>query len=445
MKKKLLNGLSLSLFFVTIVGCGGGSNNGSDSPTTPPNNPSRKTYSVTVIDDAIVDAKVEAAGCKNSKSLGQGKYSMECTIPPKCIVAKGGYVDTNGNGKHDNDEVSMGLPLLVNLDKNLFAESNLSNISVTPLSTLVANIKNKSTLTALASKLKIDVNDFNKDISSTHKELFQRLNALFIVAEGAGLTNQLLLVKKLRKYIVKSEATSIKDILLDALNSLKDDEELKAAYGDLFISGFIDESKSSMNDDNILSALSSEYGDNDSDQVFITGFIYDNIISNATISILLGDEVVGTARSNDNGRWKISIAKAILDTDNILLFKGTAIDSNGDHVLLQSTIATKTLKEMAKRRISLADSIDLVISNVTTAQVAILEKNDKDFLDKPTELEKNKNKIELFQQEVLLKSAAAINIMLPLIHTTKQDNLISPHYDTFGNFLSPSELELLTT
>jgi len=33
--------------------------------------------------------------------------------------------------------------------------------------------------------------------------------------------------------------------------------------------------------------------------------------------------------------------------------------------------------------------------------------------------------------------------MLPLIHTTKQDNLISPHYDTFGNFLSPFELELL--
>ena len=34
-------------------------------------------------------------------------------------------------------------------------------------------------------------------------------------------------------------------------------------------------------------------------------------------------------------------------------------------------------------------------------------------------------------------------IMLPIFHTSKEDNLISPHYDTFGNFLSPLALELL--
>ena len=206
MKIKLLHGLSLSLFLVTIVGCGGGSKNGSN----PPNNPSLKTYTLTVIDDAIMDAKVEAAGCKNSKSLGHGKYSMECAIPPKYIVAKGGYVDTDGDGKHDDDEVSMGLPLLVNLDKNLFVESNLSNIAVTPLSTLVANIKKKEDLKGLADKLGIKVSDFNKDISKKHKELFQRLNTLFITAEGSGLTNQLLLIKKLRKNIVKSHLVQLK-------------------------------------------------------------------------------------------------------------------------------------------------------------------------------------------------------------------------------------------
>jgi phage/plasmid primase-like uncharacterized protein len=34
-------------------------------------------------------------------------------------------------------------------------------------------------------------------------------------------------------------------------------------------------------------------------------------------------------------------------------------------------------------------------------------------------------------------------IMLPLIHTSKEDFLISPQYDTIGNFLSPSRLGLL--
>ena len=41
------------------------------------------------------------------------------------------------------------------------------------------------------------------------------------------------------------------------------------------------------------------------------------------------------------------------------------------------------------------------------------------------------------KRKIVLKSVVALSIMLPLIHTTKQDNLISPHYDTFGNFLSP--------
>jgi hypothetical protein len=36
-------------------------------------------------------------------------------------------------------------------------------------------------------------------------------------------------------------------------------------------------------------------------------------------------------------------------------------------------------------------------------------------------------------------------IMLPIIHTSKEDYLISPQYDTFGSFLSPLELRLLMT
>jgi predicted nuclease of predicted toxin-antitoxin system len=37
-----------------------------------------------------------------------------------------------------------------------------------------------------------------------------------------------------------------------------------------------------------------------------------------------------------------------------------------------------------------------------------------------------------------------LSIMLPIFHTSKEDYLISPQHDTFCNFLSPSELVLLT-
>ena len=50
------------------------------------------------------------------------------------------------------------------------------------------------------------------------------------------------------------------------------------------------------------------------------------------------------------------------------------------------------------------------------------------------------NLLEIFKEEI----SEQASIMLPIFHTSKEDNLISPHYDTFGNFLPPLELELLT-
>jgi hypothetical protein len=402
----------LSLVALMYIGCGGGG--GSDSSGSggnPDPQESFKTYNIKVIDDAVVDASVEAVGCKNSKSLGSGEYTLECSSVPKYISAKGGFVDINHNGKHDEDEVGMGLPLLVNLDKKLF-DVNLSAIAVTPLTTLVANIKDKKELSALAGKLGIKVDDFSKDISKSHTELFQKLNALLIIAESSGITNQLLLMKKLREKIVSSKKSGIGDILKDALEELKNDSDLKKAYGSVFISGFIDESQKIMDKSDVLKELSGEYADSDDSKVFITGFIYDAVIANADIIILDGNKKVGEVKSTKAGRWKIAILKSVLTKDKVLLFTGTATDINGDKILLKSAITTQKLREIAKKRISVADSIDLIISNVTTAQVAILEKNDKNFAKKPKELEERKNKIEVFQQEVLLKASSAIKSVI---------------------------------
>jgi len=395
--------LLVSGLLISFVGCGGG---GSSSSSTPEE--TFTTYKVKVVDDGVVGATVEAKGCKNTKSLTSGLYSFECSAPPKYIMAKGGFVDINKNGIQDKNEVSMGLPLLLNLDSRFF-DVNLSDIAVTPLSTLVANIENKLELKSLALKLGIDEKSFIKDISSSHKDLFQKLNALLIIADSNGMNNQLLLMRKLRENIKASSSANLADILSDAINALKNDSDLKKAYGELFISGFIDESSTAMGSHDILGELAAGVA---SDQVLITGFIYDAIIKNANIVILDGTTEVGKVQSNEKGRWKISIKKSILAADKVLLFTGTAIDDNGDKILLKSAITTKYLREIAKKRISIADSIDLVISNVTTAQVAILDKNDKDFAKKPNELDEKKNKIEIFQREVLLKTSAAIKAVI---------------------------------
>ena len=406
MKQNFVPILFLGLPIIFYTGCGG-SGGGSSSPVVE----TFKTYSVKVVDDAIIGAKVEAKGCKNIKSIGRGKYTFDCSTPPKYIMAKGGFVDVNDNGKQDKNEIGMGLPLLVNLD-NKIVDTNLSDIAVTPLSTLVANITDKNELKKLAKKLNINIQDFNKDISSSHSELFQKLNSLLIIANNNGINNQLLLMKKLREAINKSSATNLNDILTSSLESLKNDKELKSAFGELFISGFIDESNSLLSSNDVLSALANEYNPSDDSKVFITGFIYDGIIKNARIVILDGKVEVGTATSTAGGRWKIAIAKTVLAKDKVLLFKGSAIDENGDKILLKSAITTKYLRGIAKQRISVTDAIDLVISNVTTAQVAILDKNDKNFAKKPKELEENKNRIEIFQQDVLLKASAVIKAII---------------------------------
>lgn len=219
-------------------------------------------------------------------------------------------------------------------------------------------------------------------------------------------------MEKLREAIGKSSATNIGDILTGALSSLKDNAELKKVYGDVFISGFIDESQSFISKNNVLTELSSEYADNDDSRVVITGFIYDGLIADANITILDGETKVGEVKSSDKGRWKISIKKTTLKDDKVLVFTGTAIDENGDKILLKSAITTEYLREIAKKRISATDIIDLVISNVTTAQFAILKKNDRSFIKKPKLLEENKNKIEIFQQDLLLKSSAAIKAII---------------------------------
>ncbi|HFU75899.1 MAG TPA: hypothetical protein ENK66_06590, partial [Arcobacter sp.] len=402
----LVKNVSFSLVALVYVGCGG------STPGENKETPDIATaYTIKVVDDAVIGANVESLGCTDVKELDNGKYSFKCPSAPKYISAKAGFVDVNKNGTHDSNEVSMGLPLLVNLNDDIF-DVNLSDISVTPLTTLVANVTDKKDLVALANKLGISEKDFLKDISEDRSELFQKINALLIIAEASGITDQLLLMKKLRESIVNTTATDISNIFSEALENLKSDAELKKAYGEVFISGFINESQTFMNKTNVLIDLSREYSDNDARKIYITGFIYDAIIANADIKILDGDTIVGEVKSSNAGKWKIAISESVLAEDKVLIFTGNAIDNNGDKIFLKSAISTEKLRDLAKKRISVADSIDLVISNVTTAQVAILQKNDKDFASKPKELEEAKNKIEIFEQELLLKASSAIKAII---------------------------------
>lgn len=406
--KKVATVLSTAVF----IGCGGGGDDstvkndltptGGDTPVVQ----EYKPYNVSVIDDAVLGAKVEGIGCKPSVNQGDGNYTLECLESPKYIVANGGFVDVNGNGKQDANETNMGLPLILN------AKSD-GDLIVTPLTTLIANIQDEQELKELADKLGIDVSDFEKDLSSKNTELFQTLNALLVIASDSGITNQLLLMEKLRASIISSEKNSDTKVMLHtALEKMKSDPDLIKEFGTVFISGFIDESQTITSTQNILETLSKDYGSVADDKIIITGFIYDGIIKEANITILDGNTIVGNALGNAKGKWKITLNKTVLDTNKVLLFQGSAIDDNGDKIELKSAITTMYLRELAKQRINVQDTIDLIISNITTAQVAILTKKGDGSLPEADQLEEEKNKIELFDQDLLLEVSAVIKSII---------------------------------
>lgn len=414
-----------SLVAAFLIGCGGGGGGG-DTPASSSSSISSvassssvstssssssvsssssssvtlQSYSVRVVDDAVVGATIEATECTGSKHVQGSEYNLSgCATLPTVIKAEGGFVDANGDGVQDANETSMGLPLLLNAQR--FGIK--SGFIVTPLTTLISNAADVNEVNKTAVALGISYDDLFGD---GQQELQQKVNAIFVTAAANGISQQLELVKALRARLIEKDGN-----FTYAISKLEGD--LAASVSSVFLSGFIYDAGEAVESADVLDALK-EYNVGE-DQVVLAGFIYDGVIADANITVRdsADGSLKGIATSDANGRWSITLERSILDADTVLLFEGTGRVS-GRKVLLKAAIATAVLRDLAKNRITASDALGLVISNVTTAEVAIIGKGDQDALKDPAKLQKAKEEVKTVKKELLDKVAAAIKAVVDL-------------------------------
>lgn len=407
--------IAASLAAVLLVGCGGGGGGGSATPTSSSSASSVSSsssslsssssssvpalsYRVNVVDDAVVGATVEATECTGSAHLGGSEYNLSgCVSLPTVIKAEGGFVDINGNGVQDANETSMGLPLLLNARR--FGITG--GYYVTPLTTLISNAADAEEANKTARALGISYADL---FGGGQPLLQQKINAVFVTAAENGINDQLALVQSLRTRLIEKDGN-----FTYAVSKLETD--LADSVSSVLLVGFVYDAGQAVEAPDPLEALR-EYNVPD-DSVVLVGFIYDGIIADANITVTDGDSVIGRAVSDARGRWSITLQASVLAKDTVLLFEGTGTVS-GRKVLLKAAVSTTVLRDLAKNRITASDAIDLIISNVTSAEVAIIGKSDGDALKDPVKLQKAKEEVKTVKQELLVKVAAAIKAVVDL-------------------------------
>ncbi|MCX6073100.1 MAG: hypothetical protein NTY39_02140 [Campylobacterales bacterium] len=377
-----------------LVGCGGGS---SPVTTTPNSNVPTGTYTVSIIDDNVVDATVSAPECATFTKNGGGSYTLkECTAAPSTITAVGGFVDVDSDGIQGATEVSQTAPLILMTSQTTIA----NGFVVTPLTTLASQ---ESDLASLAVALGVSQADLFKD-NATNRNLMRSVNAILISAREAGITQYNAFVKDLKDQIKASGLTGIA-ALVAAKESMMNPANLaqyKAKYGPVF-GGFIDDTK----DIDLTSSPLAQVKNTNTvtaGKVKLAGFVYDKTIANAAITIYDGSTVVGSGVSNEQGRYSIDIDVALLATSKVLKFEAISGTTK-----LIAYITTDELKGGSfGSKVSSGTIEDLIISNVTTAKAVLVDKINTAAQSNAAVLTQTKMIVETMYAAKVLEIASAI-------------------------------------
>ena len=356
---------------LSFGGCGGGSsdpdsvdNTDFTSTSNESVTPYTNSYEVNVVDDAVLGAELTAVGCTGTpEELGEGRYRLtECAQKPTIIVAEGGYM-LNEQGVR----IPMGLPLMLDT-----RQSGSDTLVVTPLTTLATAARDENELQILAERFGISQNELFADLSKDpgKKEILQLLNAQFIAAQENGVLNVAEYLETFKKKILEAGTTDAGSSIVKAVEALDADPAAATLFGTVGFAGYISEAVT------INSESLAEYYDNKSieaDKTVFVGFVYDEPIPSAQIEIRIGERTVGSVQADENGKFTMTIDTALLAEDAIVTFTATAWHNN-DHVKLVSSTTTATLRDLARQKLSPSDFIDLIISNVTTAEYAMAKK-----------------------------------------------------------------------
>jgi hypothetical protein len=361
-----------------------------------PSNVSYSNYTVRVVDDNITGANVKAYECNSSKEIGNGTYVLTgCVNKPSYIVVEGGIIgDTN---------VTQAFPLILNT-----AQTDLQDgFVVTPLTTLVADA-NETEIDDLAAQLGITKNDIYKlpsEVSETNMtQLLEKINAIYLKAETDGaVANKLQFIKTVREKI-REENIRVDDINITklAVDVEKASQENPALFGLVFM----DDLK---NDDDVLSQIYKEQHPNN---VSFLGLVFDKKIPNAKITVYRADnnEVYFTTVADENGRWEFNLTdeqvNEIQNSDFVLILK--AVDPEDSKKVLTSSISSQQLRDLIakSKKLTPSKSPDLIISNVTAAENAILDK--RGALYDASSYESNRTDLKTYYPDKILKAAAVI-------------------------------------
>ena len=159
-RKSLIASMLIGAGLVAFIGCGGGSS----------------TTSKTVVDGYVIGAEVCDASHKHcAETNANGVATAAFT---GSVTTKGGYVDVNGNGKVDSEDIYLG-------DFLMKAPENSS--VVTPVTTLIVNGADPE---KLAQAIEVPVEDLYKDPIKTKNVAVAKANQILYAVELAGLTDE---------------------------------------------------------------------------------------------------------------------------------------------------------------------------------------------------------------------------------------------------------------
>ena len=394
MRKQLLSTICLGAGLL-LSGCGGSSDGDTPSVSTALTTASNE-YNVNIIDEPIIGARVNAPECTGYKDNGNGSYTLTgCLMKPTSIEALGGVIDLNGNGSADVNETAQTAPLKLRV-----AQTNLSNgFTVSPLTTLASG--SDTDLTALANALGISKEDL---FSAQNTQLQQAVNVLLISARDAGIVKYDTFLDDLCAKIATSSKNGL-DAISEAHDYMKThQDEYVQKYGIAF-GGFISDTTALDTTDPTASLVNiAQQNSVSTGKIKLAGFIYDRVIANATVTLYDGDTPLVSTTSDTLGRYALEVDDDILQEPKVLKLEAVLQKTK-----LVSYITTQEIKDgLIAQKLSSANEVALIVSNVTTAKAVLIEKTDPQALNDPQKLQEAKVKVEATYPSELIEVSAAI-------------------------------------
>ena len=368
-----------------------------------------QNYNVKVVDDLIKGAQVRAYECNSSKELEDGLYELQnCVSKPTYITVEGGKIgDTN---------VTQTFPLVLNVGLT----NKDDNFVVTPLTTLVADA-NKTEAEEIAKKFGLTAEELFDDPEEVQKKksdinltnTLQKVNAIYLKADADGaIADKLKFVdvvrSKLKDVEVEKGDFNVTEV---AKNVEKESQEKPALFGLVFMGDM-------ENNTDILEEIHKTQAPN---KVTFLGLVFDDKIKDANItvyrykdnkkeSLIENDSVT----SGENGEWQIEINDTVVNmikNEDFIIY----LEAVKDKIKLKSSISSVEARKFLEngKKLSPSKATDLIISNVTTAENAMLEKKaENDGVDvkelNSTYFAETKTDLKTYYGDKILQTAGAI-------------------------------------